>query len=499
MGRKKAFALTRTRTRTRTCTLNFGVSNNTRSTTTSPDTSSHALLQDVVDDDDDDDDNSSCVANKPRNLLITDATSPLTFSFPGRFGTGAVSLTVHQTPDDETWPGGVLWDLGLLLSQVLVAVAMMMTTPNRKDGNTTTTTTAAAVGGKTKVKNNTTRRTIQLPSRLVDAILVRVQASSSSSSSNGGLPAFNRASQCSSSSPPHSNKHPTKTTTTTTTTTILELGCGVGLTGLVATAVFPPPVVTVLTDLDVVIQKVTRPNVERNTTTTTRAKSTNRQRQQQQTQSSSFIRLRTINKGQNRVIAQPLCWGCEKDEQTIRTLLQQQVSSSSSSSSSTTAATGMATKHSKGIARKKKIEKANEDEESNNATTTTTTTTTRTHLPPPREQHDGIPDIVLIGDVAYQQKPGAPSHFDALLSTLLKFTDPHTLVIFGTRIRMPASHDLLHMLLEEFDEQIQPPVSAEEIDPQLFAGVKHNMSIHFLKRKQQQQQQQACVRNGNRA
>jgi predicted nicotinamide N-methyase len=51
----------------------------------------------------------------------------------------------------------------------------------------------------------------------------------------------------------------------------------------------------------------------------------------------------------------------------------------------------------------------------------------------------GLPDVILIGDVAYQQTPGAASHFEDLLSTLLKCVHDDTIVVFGTRIRMPAS------------------------------------------------------------
>ena len=45
--------------------------------------------------------------NKPRNHLITDATSPYTFSYM-QYGQRK-SITVNQTPEEETWPGGALW------------------------------------------------------------------------------------------------------------------------------------------------------------------------------------------------------------------------------------------------------------------------------------------------------------------------------------------------------------------------------------------------------
>ena len=48
---------------------------------------------------------------------------------------------------------------------------------------------------------------------------------------------------------------------------------------------------------------------------------------------------------------------------------------------------------------------------------------------------------------------------------------------------MPASVDLLDMLLQHFDEMVQPAVTADEIDAAAFGGNKHNMSIHFLQRR----------------
>ena len=32
------------------------------------------------------------------------------------------TLTVNQTPEEDTWPGGALWDIGVLLAEVLVMV-----------------------------------------------------------------------------------------------------------------------------------------------------------------------------------------------------------------------------------------------------------------------------------------------------------------------------------------------------------------------------------------
>jgi hypothetical protein len=107
------------------------------------------------------------------------------------------------------------------------------------------------------------------------------------------------------------------------------------------------------------------------------------------------------------------------------------------------------------------------------------------------------PDLILIGDVAFQQAPGAPSHFDAVVSTLLQFVDDYnnTLVMFGTRIRMPARVELLEMLLEHLEPVpgVEQPITVDEIEPLVFAHVKHNMSIHLLrrrKRRRNMQQQQ---------
>lgn len=330
------------------------------------------------------------VTNKPRNLLVTDATTPFTFYFSGRFGIHR-ALTVNQTAAEETWPGGALWDLGVLLSQVLVAIS---------SGSSQSITLSAPTTASGKSKS--AARMIQLPSRLAAAVNSKEIALLDAS-------------------------------------IVLELGCGVGLTGLVAAAALQAKTV-VLTDLAVVIDQVTRPNVELNSVAGTNGS------------------YRTISKGQAKVVPMPLCWGSSVDEERVRSFLVDSASASSSSSP-------------KGRRRRRK--------------------SSLTHDKGPKNNKDddliaanrvGVPDVVLIGDVAYQHKPGAPSHFDDLLSTLLKFSDSRTVVIFGTRLRMPASADLLNLLLQHFDELVNPPVSAEEIDSQ-FAVVKHNMSVHFLTKK----------------
>ena len=306
--------------------------------------------------------------NRPRNLLVTSgATTPVTFSFVGRYKIHT-ALTINQTQDEETWPGGALWDCGILLSQAIVAL----------HGKITTTTTPVLPAG---MKSKSTVRTVELPFRVHEALRDDLAPQ-----------------------------------------TILELGCGVGLTGMVAATAFRSKL-TIPTDLKVVVDKVTQGNLVKNSTAAAKP----------------FRML-----GGGKVVAVPLCWGCSEDEKTVRELLVKQDSDSTT----------------KGRRKKKGGKDALTD-------------------PPPRL---GYPDLILIGDVAYQHKPGAPSHFDVLLSTLLQFTDAKTLVAFGTRIRMPASVDLLDMFLQHFDPVVSPSLGAEEVDP-TFAGVKHNMSIHFLRRK----------------
>lgn len=296
-------------------------------------------------------DNEAAV-NRPRNHLVTDATKNFDFSFTqyGKIST----ITVNQTPDEETWPGGALWDIGVLLSHVFVGIAGLESPGLPK-----------------------------IPSRLIRAF------------------------------------------PSTKDLSVLELGCGVGLTGLVAAAAMGTQL-TILTDLKVVVDKVAKPNMLMNTIPPTNA--------------NHPYRITTMGK-RGRVMSMPLCWGSEEDEKAVEATILE-----------------LATPP-KGPRKKKGASKS------------------------AIERLPGKPDIILIGDVAYQHGGvGAPSHFDALMSTVLKFLGPQTLVVFGTRMRMPASRDLLELFAKHMEEIVMPPICADEVDRK-FAKFKHMITIHVFRKR----------------
>jgi predicted nicotinamide N-methyase len=306
--------------------------------------------------------------NRPRNFLVTDATKSFQFSYL-QYGK-PVSITVNQTSDEDVWPGGALWDIGVLLSHYLVALA-----------------------GFQPSTGSSSKDLIKPPPRLLSAV-----------------PSIKDL-------------------------TVLELGCGVGLTGIVAAAVLGTQL-TIATDLDVVVEKVTKPNCELNTTTL--AASGKQQKP---------YRLTKAGK-RGRIMALPLCWGNKDDEDIVLEAFQKWTNKQEKS-------------------RKTKQQQQRKDGSS----------------PSPTSPEDsGQPDLIIIGDVAYQHRPGAPSHFDVLLSTVLRFLGRHTLVIFGTRMRMPASADLLDMFYEHMEEVTTPPIRADEIDPN-FSNFKHQITIHVLRKR----------------
>ena len=220
---------------------------------------------------------------------------------------------------------------------------------------------------------------------------------------------------------------------------VLELGCGVGLTGLVAGAVGARAVL--LTDLEVVVEGITQRNVEQNS--------------------------HLGGNGGAKIRAMPLCWGNTNDE----TAAAQELDELAPPLRHDEKTSGRKKKKKS----KSKVGKRDSDSACTENLPQALSTSTR----------EGMPDIVLIGDVAYQHRPGSESHFDVLMSTVLRFTDSQTLVVFGTRMRMPASADLLEMFRKHFDEIVEP-IEAHEIDKSFASanlGRKHNISIHLLRRK----------------
>lgn len=325
-------------------------------------------------------------ANRPRNFYVTDATQPFMYSFKGRFGI-QTTLTIHQSPAEETWPGGALWDLGVLLANTILGMAGFFFV---------TTTTTSNETNKSKSKHHA----IQLPPELAPNKTPCMNWLYSSVVSEKSI--------------------------------ILELGCGVGLTGLAAAAALRPSLV-ILSDLQVVVEKVTQINLELNTQ----------------------LKMRHRLLGPTKCMARHLCWGNEDDERAVSALIREHQEHQQQQHNN---------------ASHKRKTKNNTTKEGDTIQGDIVT-----------QEKLGKPNIVLIGDVAYQHKPGALSHFDALHSTLTTFLHDETVVIFGTRIRMPASDDLLMLFLQDLDHII-PPIPVHHIEP-LFQNVKHNMTIHFLKRK----------------
>ena len=224
---------------------------------------------------------------------------------------------------------------------------------------------------------------------------------------------------------------------------VLELGCGVGLTGLVAGAVGARAVL--LTDLQVVVDGITQRNVQRNS-------------------------RHLGGNGGAKISVMPLCWGNADDEAAAAQELDRLAPPLLHNEKGSGAG---------GRKKKKKKSKARKGVTASDALPTSSSPASR----------EGMPDIVLIGDVAYQHKLGSASHFESLMSTVLRFTDEHTLVLFGTRCRMPASADLLEMFRLHFHEVIEPILAHEISDSVSYEklGRRHNISIHLLRRKKETQ------------
>ena len=373
--------------------------------------------------------------NKPRNHLILDATKPFLFTYK-RFGVASTLIT-HQTAAEDTWPGGALWDLGVVLAEVIIrwtrgascrgiqaAVAGGAgATKNITGGNSATNKLRS--GGKkdaAKSKTNVNASTRARPTALSPGMLALLRYGD---------------------------------TIVWKETTVLELGCGVGLTGLVAAHMGAK--LTILTDLKVVVEKVTETNIQANS----------------DPGPNKLCGYRTTRTG-GKVLSAPLCWGDKDDEQAVESLLQRFGTGAPGGSTAARPKRKQQRKPTNSLTGKGN----NNDDNDNNSSSSNNKTADN-------NQQQRYPDLILIGDVAYQHRPGAPSHFEALISTLMKFVGPNTFVLFGTRMRMPASRDLLDMFREQLDEVAV--VEAHEID-ESFASLennrKHNMSIHLFRWQQ---------------
>jgi predicted nicotinamide N-methyase len=366
----------------------------------------------------------STTVNQPRNWVVTDATKPYIFKYL-QYGK-PVCITIHQTPNEETWPGGALWDIGVLLANVLVCLGgfQCYTTATTAAGGAyaSSSSTATKTNNKNKSSNHHQRHNVHPPSRLLDAF------------------------------------------PSTKDLTVLELGCGVGLTGIVGSAVLGTQL-TILTDIDIVTTQVTQPNVERNSTIPSSSSSSS-----SSSSKKPVYRISTMGK-RGRVMSMPLCWGNVDDEDAVYECFRQWTKVPKTSRKNQ--------KQDQEQRRKTRPSVSS----SPSSSSSSSTTKVMTPYPISVSRDPGQPDLIIIGDVAYQHRPGAPSHFDVLLSTLLRFLGPHTIVIFGTRMRMPASSDLLDMFREHMDEIVQPPISADEIDP-TFASFKHQITVHVFRKKQ---------------
>ncbi|CAB9531409.1 expressed unknown protein [Seminavis robusta] len=386
--------------------------------------------------------------NRPRNVLLSqgDPREPVECKFQHAVGALKYSLTIHQTPEEEVWPGGALWDCGLLLAELLLAVGGMeaLTTihtllPNDDDNEQQPNNKKHAGKNSKHASEKCTRTTNQL-SRRLQTWLQQQQRN-------------NQQQQIWKDSVESVLLHRSNLT-------VVELGCGVGLTGLVASIALGA-VTTILTDLTVVVDQVTLPNLMQNTTQADNTK----QQHKTTANSSSFQNInkkypcRTLRhfRGGGKVMALPLCWGnFEEGERVLQVLKELQPSPNHNNT--------------KGKGGKKGAKKAATDTSQNTSSTI-------------------YPDLILLGDVAYQHKPGAPSHFDILVESLQQLMPPlqndnhkSQLLLFGTRLRMPASMDLLLLLQEHFTPVLTQPLPAQVLDPAL-EGVKHNMTIHIFTNK----------------
>jgi len=415
------------------------------------------------------------------------------------------SLEVHQSPDDETWPGGALWDCGVLLSQLLLGLAGI------EDMTLRSTfleeeTTCHIVPNKDNISNNASRNGKQRKNasnnnnstdHLIKKSNKKLQSRTTTQIATRLKDWIQQTSQKKKTTPSYLQtwkETVEEVLCRTPQLRVLELGCGVGLTGLVASVALGS-VTTILTDLTGVVDALTVTNVERNAQAASSGGS-NSYKKNKPCKSASFSfpdRLsrggkypcRSIRhfKGVGNVLSMPLCWGnVQEGQQVLDTFAFLQPFAPSESPSKGGTSKG---RHNKVESNDtKKTAGANSFDEEDALQST---------------GRHRYPHLILLGDVAYQHKPGAPSHFDILVETLQQCMPPieekstslllqqqqqrsPTLLLFGTRLRMPASMDLLLLLQEHFHPVLPEPIPAHVLDPALRA-VKHNMTIHIFTNK----------------
>ena len=186
--------------------------------------------------------------NRPRNVLLqhADPREPVTLDFHHTVGALKHSIEIHQSPDEDTWPGGALWDCGVLLSELVLAVAgiedVTLQSTYLEESSTSHIVSATPTKDTSRHSDKTKRKLATKASkdkqlqqtRTTTHIATRLQAWIQSQS--------NQNSKNSKSNQQSNYRHIWKNTVEETlchtpSLRVLELGCGVGLTGLVASSV----------------------------------------------------------------------------------------------------------------------------------------------------------------------------------------------------------------------------------------------------------------------
>jgi Lysine methyltransferase len=463
------------------------------------------------------------ITSVPQNVTNKNVSSSSTTFRAATTASG--SILIHQSNQEETWPGGAIWDISWCMAQLIIGMihdasssvaTLSSSTTTKRPGSSssaTTTTTTTTFYNDISIMTNPSslvkpqelsqyiQNTIHIPSRLFEMLQNKNQEPSvmalTTLLGNHHIKQQHKhhlSKQTKSVNNRSSNRNDK---TNNESIIVLELGCGTGLTGIVmaaAASLASTTCTVILTDLDVVIQNVTLPNVQRNiksikhnvmktmfplcqndfpSKTETNIVNEGTATADTAPKQQLPLNIYTIKNNNSSssgnggcLIATPLCWGDHDDMNVVQSMIRylQSPQPQQNNNTSINITHDSATTH---------------DTENNDGCYACSS------------NNDGIPHILIIGDVAYQHKPGAISHFDILLETILHFTKgDRTLIIFGLRIRMNASMDLYEMLLQYFVDIIEPIVP-NEIDPERFPmnhsshkKTMNTMTIHFMKRKQ---------------